>query len=243
MQQQITGFLIPNIQNHVQFTIEEGTIETDVLSNRSFPLGIRVTDTSPVETSNCAGVGTVDVIRRSTDATAVQAELVVGVNVVGVTHDPVTTTDFQIVDPLQVLHELFGRNPPSRREGWEHPVTAVFAKTRRTVATYQTSQDVLVVEIVSHPTEVRSKVHPFAVVTSWRVRRCVRQRNEVWVIGEWVQTTSADAPETTIIQGFLTYQDVNTMYTKLLLIVGSIRNYPTKVKTTTFVVSKGRVVL
>src|SRR5690606_7634008 len=178
-QQQIFRFLFPEINNYIQLSIEQLSINTNVLCDTGFPFGISITNTGAVKSNRRRAIGSGNIIRREPKASSVKEKLVVGINVVRVTHFTVSTADFQIRYPGHACHEGFRRTSPSERCRGKYPITVVFTTPGRSIATNHTAENIPLLKAVFNLSEQRIEVYTFKLAAVCNHRANLGHINEI----------------------------------------------------------------
>ena len=144
--QNIRCLFVEPVEWTVKRLFKQWEIEAEVRLCSCFPFDVIITDLITFESGlkDAAAIGSGNVVGSTIALTAWFRYTVVGnINCIAgnvrdflVTGLSPWTADFQIVNPTEVLHELFTVQAPSQWEGRECGIAVIFTETWRTVTAY-----------------------------------------------------------------------------------------------------------
>ena len=183
--QDIRCLFVEPVEWAVKRLFEKWEIETQVDLCGCFPFDVIVTDLVTLESrlKDTAAIGSGNVIGSTVALTTWFRHTVVGnVNsIAGNVRDFLVTglapwaADFQVVNPTEVLHEIFTVQAPSQWERRECSIAVILTETWRTVTAYCHREQIFIIIRIIQFSEERNQWIAFArTVSLSRTGTCIR---------------------------------------------------------------------
>ena len=189
--QNVLGLFEVPLERSIQGVTEHAEVHTEVGLCGGLPFQVVVTQLVTFETAwqSLSAVATLDVV-AGTVALSAEASLAIVALVDGiasyvgnllVTSLTPRCSQLQVVQPVDVLHELLLVDTPSSTYRWEGTVAVVLAETARTIITHGQAEQVAVSIVVVQLAEIRYQGVALTITIGFRLSNGSVRPHIVWI--------------------------------------------------------------